>query len=131
MNISDHYAADVLMFFDGKPLELSLYQTLFQQLEKLFPEGTVRVQKSQISFYGRHLYGAASLPVRRRKGWPEHCLVVTLGLNRRLDSPRVAAAVEPYPGRWTHHFLLTETDQIDGEMLGWFQEAWDFAESKR
>lgn len=131
MNISDHYAADVLMFFDGKPLELSLYQTLFQQLEKLFPEGTVRVQKSQISFYGRHLYGAASLPVRRRKGWPEHCLVVTLGLNRRLESPRVAVAVEPYPGRWTHHFLLTETDQIDGELLGWFQEAWDFAESKR
>lgn len=131
MNVSEHYFADVLMFFDGKPLELSLYQALFEQLEKLFPGGSVRVQKSQISFYGRHLYGAASLPVRRRKGWPEHCLVVTLGLNRRLESPRVAVAVEPYPGRWTHHFLLTETDQIDGELLGWFQEAWDFAESKR
>lgn len=131
MNVSEHYFADVLMFFDGKPLELSLYQALFEQLEKLFPGGSVRVQKSQISFYGRHLYGAASLPVRRRKGWPEHCLVVTLGLNRRLESPRVAVAVEPYPGRWTHHFLLTETDHIDGELLGWFQEAWDFAESKR
>lgn len=131
MNVSEDYFADVLMFFDGKPLELSLYQALFEQLEKLFPGGSVRVQKSQISFYGRHLYGAASLPVRRRKGWPEHCLVVTLGLNRRLESPRVAVAVEPYPGRWTHHFLLTETDHIDGELLGWFQEAWDFAESKR
>lgn len=131
MNVSEHYFADVLMFFDGKPLELSLYQALFRWLEEHFPESSVRVQKSQISFYGRHLYGAASLPVRRRKGWPEHCLVVTLGLNRRLESPRVAVAVEPYPGRWTHHFLLTETDQIDGELLGWFQEAWDFAESKR
>ena len=57
--------------------------------------------------------------------------MVTLGLNRRLDSPRVAMAVEPYPGRWTHHFLLTEENQIDQELLGWFQEAWDFAESKR
>lgn len=131
MNVSDHYFADVLMFFDGRPLELSLYQALFRQLEALFPDGSVRVQKSQISFYGRHLYGAASLPVRRRKDWPEHCLVVTLGLNRRLDSPRVAVAVEPYPGRWTHHFLLTEEDQIDGELLGWLREAWDFAESKR
>lgn len=131
MNVSEHYFADVLMFFDGKPLELSLYQALFRRLEEHFPESSVQVQKSQISFYGRHLYGAASLPVRRRKGWPEHCLVVTLGLNRRLESPRVAVAVEPYPGRWTHHFLLTETDQIDGELLGWFQEAWNFAESKR
>lgn len=131
MNVSEHYFADVLMFFDAKPLELSLYQALFRRLEEHFPESSVRVQKSQISFYGRHLYGAASLPVRRWKGWPEHCLVVTLGLNRRLESPRVAVAVEPYPGRWTHHFLLTETDQIDGELLGWFQEAWDFAESKR
>lgn len=131
MNVSEHYFADVLLFFDEKPLELALYQALFRELETLFPEGSVRVQKSQISFYGRHLYGAASLPVRRWKDWPEHCLVVTLGLNRRLDSPRVAVAVEPYPGRWTHHFLLTEEEQIDGELLGWFREAWDFAESKR
>ena len=33
MNVSDHYFADVLMFFDGRPLELSLYQALFRQLE--------------------------------------------------------------------------------------------------
>ena len=70
MNVSEHYFADVLLFFDGKPLELALYQALFRELETLFPEGSVRVQKSQISFYGRHLYGAASLPVRRRKDFP-------------------------------------------------------------
>ena len=131
MNVSDHYFSDVRMFFDGYPLELNLYETLFRRLEVLFPEGSVRVQKTQISFYGRHLYASASLPVRRKKNWPEHCLVVTLGLSRRLDSLRVAVAVEPYPGRWTHHFLLTEENQIDEELLGWFREAWDFAESKR
>ena len=131
MRKPDYYETDVLFFFDGHPAELALYEALFQTLDGAFPEGRVKVQKTQISFYGRHLYGAASLPVRRRKGWPEHCLMVTLGLNRRLDSPRVAVAVEPYPGRWTHHFLLTEENQIDQELLGWFQEAWDFAESKR
>ena len=131
MNTQEHYQSDLLFYFDGRPQELALYEDLFQAMSAAFPDACVKVQKSQISFYGRHLYGAASLPVRRRKGWPEHCLVVTLGLNRRLESPRVAVAVEPHPGRWTHHFLLTETDQIDGELLGWFQEAWDFAESKR
>lgn len=89
------------------------------------------MQESQISFYGRHLFSAASLPVRRKKSWPEHCIVLTIGLSHRLDSPRVAVATEPYPGRWTHHILLSDEAQIDGELLGWLREAWEFAESKR
>ena len=131
MRIPEHYAADVLFFFDGHPEELALYEALFRAVEAAFPEGSVRVQKTQISFYGRHLFAAASLPVRRRKDWPKICLVVTVGLSYRLESPRVAVASEPYPGRWTHHILVTEEDQIDGELMGWLQEAWDFAESKR
>ena len=131
MKTSEHYTSDILFFFDGKPLELALYETLFRHLELEFPDASVRVQKSQISFYGRHLFGAASLPVRRKKSWPEHCIVVTVGLSHRLDSPRVAVATEPYPGRWTHHILISDEVQIDGELLGWLREAWEFAESKR
>lgn len=131
MKTPDHYASDVLFFFDGKPLELALYEALFRHLEMEFSEVSVRVQESQISFYGRHLFSAASLPVRRKKSWPEHCIVLTIGLSHRLDSPRVAVATEPYPGRWTHHILLSDEAQIDGELLGWLREAWEFAESKR
>ena len=131
MNAPAHYTSDVLFFFDGKPLELALYEALFCHLESEFPEASVRVQKSQISFYGRHLFAAASLPVRRKKSWPEHCIVVTISLSHRLDSPRVAVATEPYPGRWTHHILLSDETQIDGELLGWLRESWEFAESKR
>ena len=111
--------------------DVALYEALFRRMDGAFPEGTVKVQKSQISFYGRHLFAAASLPVRRRKDWPKMCLMVTVGLPYRLDSPRVVAASEPYPGRWTHHVLVTEADQIDEELMGWLREAWDFAESKR
>ena len=131
MELPEHYAADVLFFFDGHPEELALYEALFHRMEEVFPEGRVKVQKTQISFYGRHLFAAASLPVRRRKDWPRTCLVVTIGLGHRLDSPRVAVASEPYPGRWTHHILVTEADQIDGELMGWLHETWDFAESRR
>ncbi len=131
MELPEHYPADVLFFFDGHPAELALYEALFRAMEQAFPKGRVKVQKTQISFYGRHLFAAASLPVRRRKDWPKICLVVTLGLGYRLDSPRVAAASEPYPGRWTHHILVSEKDQIDGELMGWLREAWDFGESKR
>ncbi|WP_297719381.1 DUF5655 domain-containing protein [Intestinimonas sp.] len=131
MEQNEHYAGDVLFFFDGHPLELGLYEALFARMEAAFPQAVVKVQKSQISFYERHLFAAVSLPLRRKKTWPEHCLVVTVGLNRRLDSPRVAVAVEPYPGRWTHHILLTAPEEIDGEMMGWLEEARAFAVSKR
>ena len=131
MKTPAHYAPDVLFFFDGKPAELALYETLFRHMEEVFPDASVKVQKSQISFYGRHLFAAASLPVRRKKSWPEHCVVVTVGLSRQMESPRVAVAVEPYPGRWTHHILISEESQIDDELLEWLEKAWAFAESKR
>ena len=131
MELPEHYTEDLLFFFDGRPAELALYEALFRRMEETFPAGRVKVQKTQISFYGRHLFAAASLPVRRRKDWPRTCLVVTIGLGYRLDSPRVAAASEPYPGRWTHHILVTEADQIDGELMRWLRAAWDFGESKR
>ena len=131
MKTPAHYAPDVLFFFDGKPAELALYETLFRHMEEVFPDAFVKVQKSQISFYGRHLFGAVSLPVRRKKNWPEHCIVVTIGLSHPLESPRAAVSVEPYPGRWTNHVLVSEASQVDEELLEWLNEAWAFAESKR
>lgn len=131
MEYPEHYTADLLFFFDGKPRELALYQHLETQMELLVPEASVKVQKSQISFYGRHLFAAASLPLRRRKTWPEECILVTFGLGYRLDSPRIAAAAEPYPGRWTHHVVVSQEAQVDGELLDWIREAYAFSQSKR
>ena len=131
MRVPEHYTADAGMFFDGHPEELALYEALFRRMDGAFPEGTVKVQKSQISFYGRHLFGAASIPVRRKKDWPPDCLMVTFGLEHRADSPRIAVATEPYPNRWTHHLLLTDPAEIDRQLLDWLQEAYWFAENKR
>nr|WP_326185655.1 DUF5655 domain-containing protein [uncultured Oscillibacter sp.] len=131
MKTPEHYASDVLFFFDGRPLELALYEALFRRMDAAFPDASVRVQKSQISFYGRRLFACASLPARRRRGWPERCVLVTIGLSRRLESPRVAVATEPYPGRWTHHVPVSDAGQIDGELLAWLREAHAFSESKR
>ena len=130
MKRGEHYEADVLFFFDGHPLKLRLYQLLFRRLDELFPEGIVKVQKSQISFYGRHLFATASLPVRRKKDWPEHCLLVTFGLGEGMEDPRIAVAVEPYPNRWTHHVVISSPEQVDSQLLGWLKDAWLFSEQK-
>ena len=130
MDHSEHYLDDLLLYFQGRPRELALYQVLFDRMENAFPQASVKVQKTQISFYSRRLFAAASLPVRRKKDWPEHCILVTFGLSHRLDHPRIAVAVEPYPNRWTHHVVLSEEEQADEELLGWLREACAFAETK-
>ena len=130
MEHPEHYMDDVLRFFDGRPEELALYQTLEERLAAALPDTRVKVQRTQISFYDKHLFAAASLPVRRRREWPEHCLLVTVGLARPLDSPRAAVTVEPYPGRWTNHIPVARQEEIDGELLAWLAEARDFARSK-
>ena len=118
MNVPEHYESDVLFFFDGRPEALSLYQALAAQIDA-FPEVSVKVQKSQISFYGARLFAMASLP--RRKKDPG--IVITFGLGRREPSPRIGVAVEPYPNRWTHHVAVASGGEIDGELLGWLREA--------
>lgn len=130
MYFSENYAADLLFYFDRRPEELALYQALFRQMEAAFPDASVKVQKTQISFCGRHLFAAASLPVRRRKEWPETCILVTFGLSYKKESPRIAVAVEPYPNRWTHHVVLSDEAEADGELLDWLREAWDFSQTK-
>jgi hypothetical protein len=123
---SDHLESDTLFFFDGRPDALALYEALTDLMKKTLPEFTVKVQKSQISFYNRHLFAMVSLP--RRKS--ERGLIVSFGLGDRLDSSRVAVATEPYPNRWTHHVPVTEATQLDEELLGWLREAYDFAAAK-
>ena len=130
MKTSEHYESDILFFFDGKPAELALYQAFFRRMEAAFPDASARVQKSQVSFYGKHFFAAASLPLRRRKDWPRECILVTFGLPIRLDSPRIAVAVEPYPNRWTHHVVVAREEEIDGALLDWLAEAYDFAATK-
>lgn len=126
MNVPGHYETDALFFFDGNPDRLALYQALFLRLDAAFPAARVKVQKSQISFYSPRLFAMVSLP--RRKGDPG--IVVSFGLGRREPSPRVGVSVEAYPGRWTHHVPVAAEGELDGELLGWLREAWDFSLTK-
>lgn len=121
---------DELLFFNAHPGLLPLYEALRGKILAAQPDASVRISKTQISFRSRYIFAMVSLPVHRRKGWPEEYLLFSFALGRRLDSPRVAQAVEPYPNRWTHHVLLTEPGQLDGEWMGWVEEAWRFSMTK-
>jgi len=123
---------DVLFFFEKDPAALELYAAFEQTVLPLVPNAGIRVQKTQITFTNPRVFAAVSfLPARKKALRPDHFITVTLGLPCRLDSPRVDAASEPYPGRWTHHFLIAAPEEFDDEMRGWLRDAAAFSAAKR
>ena len=122
---------DAYLFFAGRPGALELYRLFERRVLEEVDGVHIRVQKTQISFSNRHNFAFVSLlPVRREAERPAEWITVSFGLRRRLDSPRIDAAVEPWPERWTHHILISAPDQIDGELMDWVREAAVFANSK-
>lgn len=118
---------DELQFFNAMPQMLPLYAVLREKLEERYPELGIKVTKTQISLRNRHVFAMASLPQRKLKGWPREYLLVSFGLSFQKQSPRIAQSVEPYPGRWTHHVPVTQAEDIDDELLGWIDEAYQFS----
>ncbi len=123
--------ADILSFFDQHMNALPLYEAFEQKVIEDIENIRIKVQKSQISFYSRHLFACVSFArVRKKKDCPAIWSVLTLGLDHRLDSPRIEVATEPYPGRWTHHLLISDPNEIDEELLSWIKEAAAFSHRK-
>ena len=88
---------DTLHFFELQkhPDALPLYEALETRILAEIPDVRIKVQKSQITFYNKHLF-----------------------------------ACEPYPGRWTHHIVVSGLEEIDDELMGWVKEAAAFAAAK-
>ena len=120
-----------LLFFQQDMEALPLYERLESLILDRIPDVQIKVQKSQISFYNRHMFACVSFAkVRKAKERHDHYIVVTFGLDHRLDSPRVDVATEPYPNHWTHHVLISSPGEIDDELMGWIQKASVFSALK-
>ena len=117
---------DELFFFDGKPEELALYEALLDRLAEL-GEFTALVRKTQISLRNRRVFACVSMQrVLPKRLLPPRFLVLTLGLPRPLESPRIAAKTEVRPGRWTLHIVLGGPEELDAELLDWLRQAYEF-----
>ena len=118
------------LFFMKQPELLPLYLEIERAVRDRLGDFEVVVQKSQITWKGPGSFAALWLPRWKR---PDGRIYVGLSffLEFQVESPRIPYSTEPYPNRWTHHTIVSEPDQLDGELMGWLREAWDFAESKR
>ena len=120
--------AEVLAFLGGEPGKIAIFEA-YEGAVLSCGESRMKVSKTQISWGNPYLFAMLSQP-RRASDRKAGALLATLGLNHRLDSPRILQAVEPYPGRWTHHLLLTGPEAVDGQLRAWLAEAYGFARAK-
>jgi len=121
---------DTLMFFDGHQKALDTYRNFEELLYGTFPSVQKRVQKTQITFTNRHVFVCVSFArVKRKAELPDGYLVITLGLPAPLRSDRVAVKTEPYPGRWTHHIVISRPGELDEELVSWIRDAYAFADA--
>ena len=124
--------ADTLLFFDSRPAALPLLEALEAGLFERFPTAQKRVQKTQISYFHRHVFACVSFArVKRKAELPEVWFTLTLGLPYPLGSARAAAKSEVYPGRWTTHIVIGSEAELDEELFSWLDQAYAFSESKR
>ena len=110
---------------------LPIYERLENAILTRIPDVKIKVAKTQIMFANKRGFAFVSFnPCRKAKDRPAVWMTVTFGLGYRKESPRIDVATEPYPGRWTHHVMVGSPDEIDEELLGWIQEAAEFANVK-
>lgn len=127
----DTMIQDTLFFFDRHQAVYPLYERFQEKLLVRFPESRIKAQKSQISYYNRNLYACVSfLRVKKKAELPDDYFVLTLGLLAPLESDRVAAKTEPYPGRRTTHFVISSPSDLDKELFDWIEQAYQFAQAK-
>ena len=123
---------DTLLFFEGHQDTFDLFETFEEYLYNTFPVIRKRVQKTQISYSNRCIFTCISFArVKRKAELPDGYLVLTIGLSAPLNSHRIVQKTEPYPGRWTHHIVISRPEELDEELISWIREAYDFADKKQ
>ncbi len=122
---------DTMLFFDGHQEVFPIYESFENMLFYLYPQTKMKVQKTQITFSNRHVFACVSFMRPKKKSeLPASYFVLTLGLSYPLESERVAAKTEPYPGRWTTHIVISDESELNQELLEWVKQAYEFAEYK-
>ena len=124
--------SDILFFFGAQMDALPMYEKLEEQVLAQIPDVKIKVAKTQITFANKRGFAFVSFnPCRKATQRPKVWMTVTFGLGYRKESPRIDVATEPYTGRWTHHVMVGNVEEIDEELMDWIKEAADFSSGKR
>jgi hypothetical protein len=116
-------------FFAGRDASRRIFDVLSGAIAVIGP-AEIRVTKSQVAYRRGKAFAWAWVPgmYLHGRGAP---LVLTLSFPKRSASPRWKEIVEPAPGHFTHHLALWSEAEVDAEVRGWLQEAWEASAQRR
>ena len=111
--------------FRGRPDELALFRAVERAVATIGP-AALDVAKTQAAFRTRRAFAWVWPPAVASSRRPKTYVVLSFGLDRRIGDGRVVSAVEPRPGRWTHHVVIEREEDLDAAILSWLAEAYAF-----
>jgi len=85
--------------------------------------------KTQVSFGARTKFAWVWLPQLWTKKRPEKSITLTFNVGRHIKHDRIVEAVEPRPGRWTHHVIIESKSDLDEDVREWLCEAYAFGQN--
>lgn len=120
---------EIEAFFAGKPEAKALFMAVERKIQAIGP-AIIKVSKTQISFATRTQFAWVWMPLPTDRKRPLHSLVLSFGCGRRIVNDQIVEAIEPYPGRWTHHVIIAEAADLTSAVDAWIREAYRFSETR-
>lgn len=112
-------------FFEGRPEAFRCFEAIRKEIEAIGPV-KLEVMKTQVSFASKRKFAWVWLPQMWIRKRPQTSITLTFCLDREVRHPKIVEAVEPGPGKWTHHVLIDGIEDLDDEVRLWLKEAYDF-----
>lgn len=119
--------SEIVSFFSHIPEMIPLYERIEEKILDRFEDVSIEIKKTQITFKAKRGFVYVWLPIRKMKNRPVYYVVLSFGLDKRIESSRIAESVETYKNRWMHHLVIEKPDELDDELMSWIQEAYLFA----
>lgn len=116
-------------FFSGQEDRIKLYMSVEEMIKSIGPL-TIDIMKSQISFGTKHKFAWVWLPPDSSHKRPKNSVVLSFGLDHRVESKHIAEAVEAYPGRWTHHIIIQDEADLNTDVYKWIRQAYAFSQGR-
>jgi hypothetical protein len=91
----------------------------------ILSQGAVEIvpRKTQVGFKRARTFAWIWLPQMWIKKQPRGSITLTFSLEHQVRDRRIKQSVEPYPGRYTHHVVITRAAEFDAQVKGWLREA--------
>jgi hypothetical protein len=116
--------------FEGRPESLKLFNVVRSYIESLGPV-KVEAAKTQVSFGAKMKFAWVWLPQTWTKKRPEDSITLTFDMGHRIAHDRIVEAVEPRPGRWTHHVIIEKASDLDDDVRAWLRESYELAQKRK